>query len=259
MPRRKKHDAPEPLEAFRFPVTGLPVVQHLPPAVHRLLPANSFPAGPCCNYEYDYTSLAFTEIGEEVLQLTGVPRHELLHKNAMQFFSQLIAPEHVFAAIKLTALGYELQTRFAGEQALTCIEYNIVTRSMERKRFLFQFCASLFTNEGLPLRAQGTITDITHMKPEGTPSIYVLLNNRVVFYETARAEDLLPATELPLTMNEVTVLTLKAKGLRTKEIAVQTGLKELSVYSLVRNIRQKSGMDIPQLITLLREKGVING
>ena len=90
------------------------------------------------------------------------------------------------------------------------------------------------------------------------PALYALVNNRVVAYEQAHTEDLLPATELPLTMNEVTILSLKAKGLRTKQIALQTGLKELSVYSLVRNIRQKSGMDIPQLIGLLREKGLIN-
>ena len=70
-------------------------------------------------------------------------------------------------------------------------------------------------------------------------------------------EEILAGIEIPLTHKELSVLLLKQKGLRTKEIAVNLRMKELSIYSIIRDIKRKAGMDIPPLIHLLEEKGVI--
>lgn len=258
MPKRKLSTLEHSLQTFRFPVSERSVcndsLQFTVPEFSNKL----CPAGPWSYFEYDYAALAFTEIDEQILDLTGLQRSELLSKNAMQLFMKLIAPEHIIAALRLTEIGYGLQTRYAHEHPVICMEYNMVTRSKQRKRFLFQFRTAVYTKDGLPLRSVGTITDITHVKPDGTPALYALINNRIVAHELARPDDLLPAINLPLSKNEIAVLNLKAKGWRTKEIAHQMKLKELTVYSMVRNVRQKSGMDIPELIAVLREKGLIN-
>ena len=240
------------LESVVFPVSGNMNNSSLPKQEWA-----SFPAGPRCHYSYSFVNSAFSAIEESVYELTGFHQQELVNKPALSFFSEIIADEHVYAVVRMAPLSYELQTRYHQEQAVVNQEYDIVTRNGEKKRFLFQYAIQSFSEEGYPLEVQGCITDITHIKSSGPPALFVMAGNKMIVRHTAAMEELLPVTPSALSMNEVTVLQLKSNGLRTKEIAKQMGLTEYTVYSIVRNIRRKSGMDPMPLIQQLRAKGLI--
>ncbi|MFZ9388252.1 MAG: helix-turn-helix transcriptional regulator [Chitinophagaceae bacterium] len=216
-----------------------------------------FPIGLNGSYLFSYPTFSMIYVDKIIEEITGISQAELLAKPIYHSFSRIIIPEHVYASARLAETAFKELSSHPKEDVVICTEYNILTPGQESKRLLFQFRAVKRNRTGLPLLTFGHLTDFTHLVSGGPPRATIMVNNRLESVLYARPEEILAGIELPLTQRELSVLLLKQKGYRTKEIASTLRMKELSAYSLIRDIRKKTGMDILPLIRLLQEKGAI--
>jgi DNA-binding CsgD family transcriptional regulator len=70
---------------------------------------------------------------------------------------------------------------------------------------------------------------------------------------------MLAGLDIELSEKELRLVYLRiAKGMQAKEISQEIGLTVSSVYSSIKNIKEKTGMDIGPLYEFLRVKGLFN-
>jgi DNA-binding CsgD family transcriptional regulator len=213
-----------------------------------------FPAGSACTYIFSYASFSIIAIDDNAAKVLGMPPKKILNRPMIDVFSGIIADEHVYAAVRFSKIAYEVTSM---EKDVTiCFDFFIRMREQER-RLMQQYRVVSYTALQEPLLAKGYFTDITHLVKNGPPRLFVVKNNLLQQLHTATPEELLAGNEIPLTTKELMLLQLKNKGLRAKEIADSMHMKELSIYSMIRDIKQKTGKDTLPLIHLLEEKGLL--
>lgn len=215
------------------------------------------PIGTRAPYLFSYTTFLMLYIDDAVEAIAGISKKELMGKPIYDSVSRSIVPEHVYATVRLSEYSFRYLCAHAQDEVVICQEYNIITPSKEKKRLLYQYKVVSRNTSGIPLLAYGHLTDFTHIVASGPPRLSIVVNGHLKEVLHSMPEEILAGIEIPLTHKELSVLLLKQKGLRTKEIAATLRMKELSIYSIIRDIKRKAGMDILPLIHLLEEKGAI--
>lgn len=175
------------------------------------------------------------------------------------FFTEFLSIEHANSLVKFSTVFYEMLLSGREKDVMTLLEVNMQPRSGEHKRILFQVKPLSYDRYGKPAYTGGIITDITPLKKDGVPQLILMENGLVRSIHKGATEELLNPFTLPrLSKREIDVLALRARGMQTKEIAEKLGLQRSTVFSYLRNIRNRTGTDIPKLIRILTEKGVIS-
>lgn len=217
-----------------------------------------FPIGQTGSYLFSYLSFSMLYLERNIEAITGIPEQDLLTKPIYESFSRIIIPEHVYAVARLAETAFGFLCSHANDDVVINSEYNIITPGRANKRLLFQYRAVSRNGSGIPVMTFGHLTDFTHIVAGGPPRTSVLINGQLEGIYAASPEEILAGIEIPLTQKELSVLLLKQKGYRTKEIATMMRMKELSIYSIIRDIKRKTGLDIPPLIRQLQEKGAVH-
>ncbi|MEX1202230.1 MAG: PAS domain-containing protein [Ferruginibacter sp.] len=217
-----------------------------------------FPAGPHFTYIFSYTDYSMLYVDDAFEKITGIPKNEVLHIPLYDFFSNFIANEDVYTAARLADIAFEVSKKYNQEDVIINYTFNLYKRDKEKRRMLIQYKNILYTKSGEPYLLAGRFTDITHINPVGPAMLWIIVNNEVICTETGTDEEILLGLNIPLNLKELALLKLKNRGFRTKEIAEYLQMKELSIYSMVRDIKRKTGMDVAPLITVLKEKGLLS-
>lgn len=135
------------------------------------------------------------------------------------------------------------------------LEFGVQKSDGKKATVLFQFQISPSDQE---LNSLARVIDISHLIDESFPRLFIVdgdgkialaENERMEFYES---------DAFNLSRKEIAILSLKNNGLRAKEIARQMGISDLSVYSIIRDVKQKTGMELIPLLGHLKKAGVIH-
>jgi DNA-binding CsgD family transcriptional regulator len=216
-----------------------------------------FPFGPQSSFILSNTYHILLEVSGSL--------HDILEQNTVDWKRQMMAdllqayvvPNHLKATVQLFQKATE-RLRYLNDPLVTAnIEFNIKNQEGKEKRLMMQLCIIQHPNSQLNHIILGNLVDISHFIKEGSPRLILLLGNKVIERDVPTAEDILKNESLQITPKELNILTLKAKGMRGKEIAETLGISLLTVYSMTRDIKQKSNMDIYPLIQKLKEKGLM--
>lgn len=216
-----------------------------------------FPLGVYTSYLVDYRSREILHLDDAVEIITGIPRKEILNTSFYEIFSRLITPDILRLAIPLEKAALQHLSANPTTNVVVNLEYNIRPPKQDKKRILIQVTPAGRDKDGFPKLLHGYITDITHIIPGGPPRMTVLVDNQLTETVQVRPDEIYGDDIIPLTQRELSVLLHKRRGLRTKEIAKALQLKELTVYSVIRDLKKKTGMDILPLIYLLEQKGTL--
>ncbi|MFZ9388251.1 MAG: helix-turn-helix transcriptional regulator [Chitinophagaceae bacterium] len=174
-----------------------------------------------------------------------------------ELFSQLITPDHLHISGQTELIALQHLSVDPKENVVVNLEYNIRFGGKKIKRLLLQIMAGSLDSNGFPTLLYGYVTDISHIIPDGPPRMTVMNGSRVETIIHSWPEGISAETRFKLTHRELSVLVHKRQGLRTKEIAQHLKLREMTVYSIIRDIKKKTGMDIIPLINLLVQNGTI--
>ncbi|MFM2138372.1 MAG: Bacterial regulatory protein luxR family [Bacteroidota bacterium] len=219
----------------------------------------SFYVGEHVRYIYEFRTDRIIRIGDGIRRILGIGPEEVIAMGNKRFFTEFLSVEHANSLLKFSTIFYEALLAGRDKDMMTLLEVNMQPRTGEHKRILFQVKTLCYDKSGRPAYTGGIITDITPLKKDGSPQLILMENGRFKSIHRGASEELLNPFSLPhLSKREIDVLTFRARGLQTKEIAEKLGLQRSTVFSYLRNIRGRTQMDTLQLIRILTEKGVIS-
>lgn len=246
----------ESLQTAQVP-SGAETLKRLIRAYSYSKPEGFLPLGTSARFLLSLTPLTLLQVDHAIESITGLKANDFRSQPLLNLFSNMIVPEHAraFHRIMQTAVG--LLNRYWKEALSINAEHNIKVKGCQPKRLLYQFRPVHWNGNGQPCLLHGHVTDFTPLQSGGPPRLSVIRNGKLVNLILPELEDILYGIDLPLNDRELSVLHLKQRGLRTKEIAEILTLKELTVYSIVRDIKRKTGRDILPLIHYLEGKGVL--
>jgi DNA-binding CsgD family transcriptional regulator len=165
-----------------------------------------------------------------------------------------VVPEQVVPVEQFFRKGLNELLRRDKEPLTVNIECTISSSRQSRKRILLQLALSGSGADSI----QGLWIDISHIVKDGTPKYTLLDHHQIVDHLITSREQLLKNSPLRLTNLQYNVLRYRAKGMRAKEIAQHLSISALAVYSVIRNLKDKTNMETNALIEDLKEKGLLS-
>jgi DNA-binding CsgD family transcriptional regulator len=125
------------------------------------------------------------------------------------------------------------------------------------KRILCQYRPIAFSEAGYPMETTGYWTDITHIKKDGLPVMFAVIDNKIDFVEMANPEYLIKSPNIIFTSKEIEIIKMTSDGNRIKEISDKMKISISTVYTHRKNIKMKSEKEMNQVINELKSKGII--
>lgn len=218
---------------------------------------SGFPFGPQASFILSNTYHILLEVTGSLREILEQDTIDWKRQMMADLLQALVVPNHLKATLQLFQKATE-KLRYLNDPSATAnIEFNIKSQDGREKRLMMQLCVIQHSNIQLHNIIIGNLVDISHFIKEGSPRLVLLRGNTVMERDVPTAEDILKSESLQITPKELSMLALKAKGMRGKEIAETLGISLLTVYSMTRDIKQKSNMDIYPLIQKLKEKGLL--
>ena len=101
------------------------------------------------------------------------------------------------------------------------------------------------------------MVDITHLKKDGVPLLYIIVDNKMVFTKQGNPKQMMKSNNIIFSNKEVEVLRLISEGYTIKEMASQLNCSIATIYTHRKNIRLKSNTDINKSMSDLKERGII--
>ena len=217
------------------------------------------PVGQRGSYIFSYYNFRFVQAEKTIGELLGIPQADLLKATIDQLFSNLIAPEHILSAVRFSKQVLETIEANPTRNVVVNFEFNIYKGGKEYRRLLNQWSTAVFTDDQKTLLSYGSFSDVTHIQPSGPPKLYLIIDGVLELVETGTLCEMLAGLDIELSEKELRLVYLRiAKGMQAKEISQEIGLTVSSVYSSLKNIKEKTGMDIGPLYEFLRVKGLFN-
>jgi hypothetical protein len=168
-------------------------------------------------------------------------------------------PEHILSAVRFSKHVLEIIEANPTRTVVVNFEFNIYKGGKESRRLLNQWSTAVFTEDQKTLLAYGSFSDVTHIQPSGPPKLYLVIDGELKHVETGTFQEMLSGLNIEISEKELRLVYLRsAKGMRAKEISMEIGLTVSSVYSSIKDIKEKTGMDIGPLYEFLRAKGLFN-
>jgi predicted DNA-binding protein (UPF0251 family) len=122
---------------------------------------------------------------------------------------------------------------------------------------LNQYRPIAFNESGYPIESSGYWTDISHIKNDGLPEMYAIVDNQLVHFEVANPDYLIKSPHIIYTSKEIEIIKLTSDGFRIKEISDKMKISTSTVYTHRKNIKMKSEKEMNQVINELKSKGII--
>lgn len=220
--------------------------------------SENFPIGTQVNFRYNIAESMFIDINSDIEKLTGIPKSEVLEEDGAALFAEIVPEEHIEALGDLIQKSYEICKLYSQSKSVVInVDFNIKTRDKKIKRILSQYRPAAFSETGYPLQTTGYWTDITHLKKDGLPIMFAVIDNKIEFIETADLEYLIKSPNIIFTSKEVEVIKMTSDGFRIKEISHRMKISVSTVYTHRKNIKMKSEKEINQVINELKSKGII--
>ena len=217
-----------------------------------------FQIGPSAYFLYNLTTGSFKEMDAAVEDISGIPAQEFIQRQASETITDMADLSHIEAIGHFIKKSFEYLAQQTSEDKISAnIEHNIISRNGTRKRILVQYSPTGFNSKGEPVYNRGCITDITHIRNDGLPRLYLFKNNQLVHEESANPESVVKNSDIPLSKTEIRILQLISEGLIAKEIADKMEISISTLYKHRKNIKSKMGQDITRIISILKEKGMI--
>ncbi|MFM7840158.1 MAG: helix-turn-helix transcriptional regulator [Chitinophagaceae bacterium] len=215
-----------------------------------------YPVGSCAGFLLSNSSLSLLDADVSILSLTGTNKSQFIGKTLSAMLTHLTCKEHGVSVQQLYPLGLDFINNTSEPAPLCNLEFNLHHPKFY-KRIMLQLKPLLINKTKKVVLTRGFLVDITHLLPQGLPRLSLFRNNQLYSQQMGTLEEVLRSLELPLTLRDLKVLTLKNRGLRAKEIARELKMKELSIYSIFRDMKKKTDMESLPLINLLKDKGLI--
>lgn len=219
---------------------------------------NYYPLGTTSYFIYYLTQQKFIYADENIETLFQVPSKELIEMDSVTLFSNIMEFSQIEAVSKIIEKSYEICKKYKGKNNFSVnFEHNIRTKQKGKKRILCQFTPMLTNEDGYPSLSSGYITDITHIKKDGLPILYVIADNKLVHVEEAEPETIIKNKHIPFTKRQVEILKLMSNGFSAKEVAQKLNLSVATVYTQTKLIKTKTGMDVKASMKYLDSKGLL--
>jgi len=219
---------------------------------------NYYPLGTTSFFIYYLSEQKFIYTDDNIETIYHIPAKELIEMDSISLFSNIIEFSQIEAVSVIIAKSYEICKQYKGKNNfIVNFEHNIRTNQKEKKRILCQFSPLLTNEDGYPSLSCGYITDITHLKKDGLPNLYVIADNKIVHAEEAKPETIIKNKHIPFTKRQVEIIKLMSSGLSAKEVAQNLKLSVATVYTQTKLIKNKTGMDIKSAMKYLDNKGLL--
>ena len=211
------------------------------------------------DYIFSYYNFKFVHADNSIEDVLGIKQSDVLNTTIDQVFLNLIAPEHILSALRFSKKALEVIEANPNRDVVVNFEFNIYKGGKESRRLLNQWRTSIFTEDLKPLLIYGSYVDITHIIASGPPKLYFAVDGLIKDVETGTFQEMLSGLNIEISEKELKlVYLLSVKGMQAKEISREIGLTVSSVYSSIKNIKEKFGLDIGPLYEFLRGKGLFN-
>jgi PAS domain-containing protein len=218
----------------------------------------NFPIGTQVSFRYNIAESIFIDINSDIEKLTGIPKSEVLEEDGASLFAEIVPEENIEALGDLIQKSYGICKQYSQSKSVVInIDFSIKTRDKKNKRILSQYRPVAFSETGYPLQTTGYWTDITHMKKDGLPVLFAVIDNKIEFVEFANPEYLIKSPNIIFTSKEIEVIKMTSDGHRIKEIADKMKISISTVYTHRKNIKMKSEKEMNQVINELKSKGII--
>lgn len=215
-----------------------------------------YPVGNATGFLLSNSSLSLLDADGSILSVTGSNKSQFVGKTLSAMLSNICSKEHNVSVQQLYPLGLDFITNSSEPSPLCNLEFNLHHPKFN-KRIMLQLKPLLMNKTKKVVLTRGFLVDITHILPQGLPRLSLFRHNQLYSQQMGTLEEVLRSLELPLNLRDLSVLTLKNRGLRAKEIARELKMKELSIYSIFRDMKKKTDMESLPLINLLKDKGLI--
>jgi len=218
----------------------------------------SFHPGPFAYYTLDFRNNCFLHIDENIVNITGIEAADYMNRKPAESICEAADPAHIEAIADFLKQALDfLKNNTRRKRAIANIEHNIITPQGQHKRIILQFYPVEESQSGEPICSRGCIIDITHIRKDGLPGLFILCENQLIYQETADPQALIRDGDISLSKTELKILGLVHNGLLAKEIAARLEISISTLYTHRKNIKLKTGKDLIVVISELREKGLI--
>jgi DNA-binding CsgD family transcriptional regulator len=214
--------------------------------------------GQICAFIFNFSSLLLLQLDEPLMAIAEVESNDFLNKSLTFFFSSLTIREHLEPVQKLLRKSIAMMKAVSGVYPVANLEYNVQLSRNRTRRVIFQYTLYPGNRQADAQLAYGKLVDISHLLNGGPPRLHVLQNNKVIYASEASRDELLRSSGIKLNKKDLTVLSLQSKGIRVRDIANKLGMSELSIYSMIRDMKRKTQLETVPLIHLLRNKGLLD-
>lgn len=214
--------------------------------------------GQICTFVFNITTLLFLHIDESLITLAEVESEVFLNKPLAFFFSSLSLREHLNPVEKLLKKSFLFIKDIQGPYPVVNLEYNIQLGRRRSKRMIFQYTLHPGGGQHPGRLAYGKLVDISHLVNDGPPKLQILQSNKVIYSSEVSKEEMLLSSGIDLNRKDLTVLSMQSKGIRVRDIADKMGMSELSIYSMIRDMKRKTGLETMPLVQMLCRKGLLD-
>ncbi len=222
------------------------------------LPEEFYPIGTSARFIYDIGNGYFTYFDEAIKEITGYHNNEIVFGDPVDFIFKIVIDEHLVVVSELTEESFQVCKNHRKAEIISLnLEYNIKTKTGEKKRILSQYSPVHFEEDGFPKINKGRMVDITHLKKDGVPLLYIIVDNKMVFTKQGNPKQMMKSNNIIFSNKEVEVLRLISEGYTIKEMASQLNCSIATIYTHRKNIRLKSNTDINKSMSDLKERGII--
>lgn len=213
------------------------------------------PLGPSFSFVFHLEELYFLECNNSFDKLNPKDEKDWRGKSLFFLFDTLAAPAHLRGARMLFLKGMEfLKKEDVGKLSFQ-LQFDFKDEKAASRHILLQCCnMGKSPKSNVPL-GLGRITDIHHLSMDADPSLTMIRDKHITYSMKAVPDSENEGHSFALTPRELEVLKLKSNGLSTREIALNLRRSPLTVYSVIRDIKKKTGMEIIPLIKTLFENG----
>jgi DNA-binding CsgD family transcriptional regulator len=216
------------------------------------------PLGPSFSFVFHLEELFFLECEDSFGTLNSKEEMDWRGKSLFFLFDTFALPAHLRGARMLFLKGMELLKKEDAGSVSFQLQFDLTDDNSASKHILLQCCNIGKDNKSKAPLGIGRITDIHHLSMDAGPSLTVIRDNRIAYSMKAAPDIAPPGHAFSLSPRELEVLKLKSNGLSTREIALNLRRSPLTVYSVIRDIKKKTGMEIIPLIKSLFDEGKLN-
>jgi DNA-binding CsgD family transcriptional regulator len=201
-------------------------------------------------YEFSLINFLINGVDDQISHVVGLEKSVLEGRTVYYFLDALVRREQLSTVNNFFNQALDLLKDDPDSVKYININFGIQTLNGAFRKILFQLKRLLpLTDNKVLVR----ICDISHFYHDGPPGVFVLDGQGKVTHQQTGGNEVINDAAMLLTRRERDVLMLRGDGMRAKEIAKEMGISHMTVYSIIRDVKQKTRMELIPLIMQLRK------